>query len=459
MDFPRHIFRSYDIRGLVEGELSADLAYRIGRAFVGLLAQEGLDFSGKAIVVGEDMRETSPEFAAQVVQAITDSGVDVVRIGQVSTPLFGFSVASRQEFAGGVMITASHNPSEYNGFKFSRAGGKPVGLESGLDVVRDLAESGDYTQVQQQQGSVREERMQEAYYEKLFRLVPKESIKPLKVVIDAGNGMAEATFPKLLEQLPLDVEYLYLTPDGTFPNHEANPLKAETLKDLQAKVKKVGAHIGFALDGDCDRIGLVDEQGTVVESSFVGALLGLEMLKLNPGMHMLYDLRSSNIVPEVWKANGATTAKCKVGHANIKKQMREENAGFASELSLHLYFESMSYLESSDLCLLLFLKLLSDSGKPISALTEPLKKYHHSGEINFEVEDKDAAIERVQSVFDDSAENVFELDGLSFEFSWGWFNIRKSNTEPVLRLNLEAWDKETMERKIKEVSDVIMDRV
>ena len=455
MEFPRHIFRSYDIRGLVEGELSVDLAYRIGRAFVGLLAEEGTDFTGRAIVVGEDMRETSPEFAEQIVQAITDSGVDVVRIGQVSTPLFGFSVASSNKFVGGVMITASHNPSEYNGFKFSRAGGRPVGLESGLDVVRDLAEAGEYTQVQEQQGSVREERMQEAYYKKLFSLVPKESIKPLKLVIDAGNGMAEATFPELLKQLPVEVEYLYLTPDGNFPNHEANPLKTETLAELQNKVRENNADLGFALDGDCDRIGLVDEQGEVVEPSFVGALLGLEMLKLNPGMHMLYDLRSSKIVPEMWEANGATTAKCKVGHANIKKQMREEKAGFASELSLHLYFESMNYLESSDLCLLLFLKLLSESGKPLSELIAPLKKYHHSGEMNFEVEDKDGAIERLQSAFADSAENTFELDGVSFEFSWGWFNIRKSNTESVLRLNVEAWDSETMKRKRKEVTDVI----
>lgn len=459
MDFPKHIFRSYDIRGLVDTEITTDLAYRIGRAFVAFLAKENPNVANQTIVVGEDMRPSSPANANAVVQGITDSGVNVLRIGQVSTPLFGFSVANKENCAGGMMITASHNPAEYNGFKVARAGGKPVGLESGLATIRDLAESGDYVKVQGAQGTVSEESMQAAYYEKLFSLVSKESIKPLNIVIDAGNGMAKATFPELVAQLPGEAEYLFLEPDGTFPNHEANPLKTETLKDLQAKVVEKGADVGFALDGDCDRIGLVDEQGNIVEASFVGALLGLEMLKLNPGMHMLYDLRSSKIVPEVWEANGATTAKCKVGHANIKKQMREQQAGFASELSLHLYFKSMNYLESSDLCLLLLLKLLSESGKSLSELIEPLKKYHHSGEINFDVDDKDVAIARVQSAFADSAENVFELDGVSFEFSWGWFNIRKSNTEPVLRLNLEAWDAETMEHKLKEVSDVITNTV
>ncbi len=459
MDFPRHIFRSYDIRGLVDGELSEDLAYRVGKAFVAMLAGEGVDFAGKSLIVGEDMRPTSPAYSAAVVQAITDCGVDVVRIGQSSTPLFGFAVGSISNAVGGIIITASHNPAAYNGFKVARAGGKPVGLGLGLEIIRDLAESGDFVQVRAEQGSVTEREMQGAYYDKLFSIVPKASLNPRKIVIDAGNGMAEATFPRLLEQLPVEVEYLYLTPDGNFPNHEANPLKTSTLKDLQAKVKEVGADFGFALDGDCDRIGLVDEKGEVVEASFVGALLGLEMLALTPGMHMLYDLRSSKIVPEVWEAAGATTAKSKVGHANIKGQMREEGASFASELSLHLYFEQMSYLESSELCLLLLLKMLSASSETISERAATLHKYAHSGEINFEVEDKIAAIARVQSVFKDSAENTFELDGLSFEFSWGWFNVRQSNTEPVLRLNLEANDKATMERKVKEVTDVILDRV
>jgi phosphomannomutase len=246
-----------------------------------------------------------------------------------------------------------------------------------------------------------------------------------------------------------------LEPDGTFPNHEANPLKVETLKALQEKVVATGADFGFALDGDCDRIGLVDEKGSVVDASFVGTLLGLEALRAHPGGQMLYDLRSSMIVPETWEQHGATTEMCQVGHANIKKTMRETQAVFASELSQHLYYGDLYNLESSDLSLLYVLQLLSRENKKLSELTSPLKKYFHSGEINFEVEDKTLVMKRLEEKYAPDAAEIIRLDGLMMKFDWGWFGVRASNTEPVLRLNVEALTKENLDKKISELKEII----
>ena len=245
---------------------------------------------------------------------------------------------------------------------------------------------------------------------------------------------------------------MYLEPDGTFPNHEANPLKTETLVDLQARVREVGADFGFALDGDCDRIGVVDNEGNVVEASYIGALIGLEVLQLNPGAKMLYDLRSSLTVPELWQASGAHVDKTMVGHANIKRQMREVDAVFASELSLHLYYRDMNYLESTDLSFLDFLRLVSHESRTVAEIIAPMKTYAHSGEYNFEVEDKDGKIAEIKEKYASASVEVSELDGLWMSFDWGWFNVRKSNTDPVLRLNLEAKTEESMKEKLEELS-------
>lgn len=462
MSFPGHIFKSYDIRGLVEGELSEELAYSIGRSFVVLLRNKGVELEGKKLVVGYDMRPTSQPFHKKVVQGINDEGVDVVNVGFVTTPLFGFACTYYDEYAGGIMVTASHNPAEYNGFKMTIGDGLPIGKGSGMEELRDIVEASEFTNVPtghpptgKTKGTEEVRDILEDYYNRLFELVPRDSIKPLKIVIDSANGMGNATFPKLLEKLPIDVEFMYLEPDGTFPNHEANPLKVETLRDLQKRVVEVGADFGFALDGDADRIGLVDEKGDVVEASYVGALVGLEILESNPNATMLYDLRSSTTVPELWEKYGAKTAKSKVGHANIKVQMRNENAIYASELSLHLYYASMHYLESTDLSLLYILQLLGRERKPLSEIIEPLKTYHHSGEINFEVEEKDEMMERIHETYKEHVIEDLDLDGIWMSFDWGWFNVRKSNTEPVLRLNLEARDEETMKQKVEEISAII----
>jgi phosphomannomutase len=443
-----HIFKSYDIRGLVDGELSEDLSYAIGRAYVVFLRSAGFGAS-KKIVVGRDMRPSSTPFCSALIRGITDEGVDVVDIGLATTPLFNFACTTNDEAVAGIMVTASHNPAEYNGFKMTLGSGVPVGGED-IQRIRALVEAGAFSETNKK-GSIAEKDVLNDYYKTLFSLVPKESIRPMTLVLDAGNGMAKVTFPGLLEQLPVEVKYLYLEPDGTFPNHEANPLKTETLVDLQKKVLETGADLGIALDGDADRFGLVDEKGNIVAPSFVGALVGLEVLAEKPTSRMLYDLRSSRVVSEVWEAAGATTTKSKVGHSNIKKQMAREDAAFASELSLHLYYKSMTNQESTDLSLLYVLKMLSESDKTMSGHVRPLDKYAHSGEINFEVADKEAVMNRVRERFAPEAEEVLDLDGVWMRFGWGWLSVRASNTEPVLRLNLEAETKEIMEEKKKEI--------
>lgn len=450
--FPKQVFKAYDIRGLVEGELSDDLAYRIGRAYGVFLRERYKDLGGKKVVIGQDMRKSSPKFADEVIRGLNDEYLDVVDIGLVSTPLFNFACTHYSEYGAGIMVTASHNPAEYNGFKMTLGDGTPVGRDNGMSIIRDLAEKNEWA-VAGKVGTLEKKEVLQDYLGKILSLVKIENIKPLKIVLDAGNGMAKVTFPELLKKLPVQVEYLFLEPDGTFPNHEANPLKVETLEALQKRVVEVGADFGFALDGDADRIGLVDEKGEVVEASFVGALMGLEVLRSNPGAYMLYDLRSSKIVRDVWEQNGARTGMCPVGHAMIKKMMKEVGAFFASELSLHLYFGDMHDVESTDLALLYFLSLASRTGKKMSELTAPLQKYFHSGEINFHVNNKEEILAKLKENYGDA--KVIELDGLSFEYPTWWFNVRGSNTEPVLRLNLEANTKEEMEEKLAEVKEII----
>ena len=454
--FPKQVFKAYDIRGLVEGELSDDLAYKIGRAYGMFLRERGLFDEKKWVVVGYDMRPTSVGYSKAVRNALRDEGFSVVDVGLVSTPLFNFACAHYSDHVGGIMITASHNPAEFNGFKMTLGDGTPVGKGNGMEKICSLVEEMFDIVISVKtgiQGGIKQMNVLEDYITKIFSLVKPEEIKPLKIVLDAGNGMGEVSFVEMLKRLPVQVEYMYLEPDGTFPNHEANPLKIETLKDLQAKVKEIGADFGFALDGDADRIGLVDEKGEVVDASFVGALAGLEVLRDNPEANMLYDLRSSKIIRDVWEAQGAMTGMCRVGHALIKKQMKEQGVKFGSELSLHLYYETMYGVESTDLSLLYFLRLISRTGKKMSELTASLNKYFHSGEINFHTDKKEEILAKLREKYSDG--KVVEMDGFYVEYPTWWFNVRVSNTEPVLRLNLEANTKEEMEEKLAEVKKII----
>ncbi|HYE59817.1 MAG TPA: phosphomannomutase/phosphoglucomutase [Candidatus Kapabacteria bacterium] len=453
---PEHIFKAYDIRGLVKGELSEELAYRLGRAFIIFLRSQATDLTGKKIVVGHDMRPTSVPFQAAVIRGMIDEGIDVVDIGLTSTPLFNFACAHYPEHAGGIMVTASHNPAEYNGFKMTLGNGMPIGKESGMSEIKRLVVTREKMDIAHTPGSVVQKQILTDYMQRIFSLVPKESISPMKIVIDYGNGMGSVSVPEVLKELPVTVVSLYETPDGTFPNHEANPLKVETLTALQAKVREEKADFGFALDGDADRIGLVDERGDVVDPSIVGALLGLEVLRTHKTGHMLYDLRSSRIVKDTWEKAGATTGMCRVGHALIKKQMKETSTLFASELSLHLYYHDMYDVESNDLSLVYVLHMLSREKKPLSQLVDALKVYAHSGEINFEVEDKEGAMKRVEDAYRTSAKEISHLDGIWMSFDWGWLNVRPSNTEPILRLNLETKTKEETERRVEEVKKLLI---
>lgn len=456
-NFPSHIFKSYDIRGLWKTELSEDLAYALGIAYIDFLRKQGEDFTHKKMVVGRDMRESSPSFANAVISGIHAQGVSVVNIGMCTTPLFNFACAHLEEHAGGIMVTASHNPAEYNGFKLSLGNGLAVGKVNGMEEIRDFILQNNFdTLSSNKSGGLEDLDPFTLYQERIFDLVSPQSIKSLKIVIDNANGMGGVTFPRFLKALPqVDVEYLYIEPDGTFPNHEANPLKTETLKDLQAKVLEVNADFGFALDGDADRIGLVNEKGEVVDASFTITLIGQEVLKTNLGATMLYDLRSSRIVKEVWEDSGAKTQMTQVGHTFIKKIMSETNAVFGSELSLHLYYNDMYKVECTELSLMYLLRLVSESGKSIGELTESLKKYYHSGEINFEVEDKDGMMQKIREKYVGEAIRSEDLDGLWLEFDWGWFSVRESNTEPVLRLNVEAWEENVMKEKFDELKGII----
>ena len=455
MVFPQHIFKAYDIRGLVKEDLSEDLAYRLGRAFVRLLKQEGTELTDRKIVIAKDMRPSSPLFAEQVIRGINDEGVDVVDIGMSSSPVFNFACADVSDFAGGIIVTASHNPAEYNGFKILRESGLSVGKGTGMEELQEMVASADMTEIAEKRGSLETQSLLARYIEKIFSLVPKEDISPMHIVIDAGNGMAKTSFPVWLKELPITVDYLYLEPDGTFPNHEANPLKTETLKDLQAAVIEKGADFGFALDGDADRIGLVNEKGDVVPASFVGALIGQEYLRDHGSMHMLYDLRSSSVLKDVYDSHNATSEMCMVGSTKIKKMMQDVNAGFASELSLHLFFKSMHYLESPDLCLLYILRLLSKEQKLLSELITPLETYVHSGEMNFEVEDPATVLSHVEDALKEEALEVSHLDGVWMKFEWGWVSLRKSNTEPLIRLNLETPNLEMTKEKVTMMKELI----
>lgn len=450
------IFKSYDIRGLVATELYPELAYQLGRALVVFFQEEGVSFDGRLFAVGYDMRQTSALYTDELVRGITDQGVDVVRIGLVSTPLFNITVAREEQYLAGVMVTASHNPAEYNGFKITRGNGLPVGMGSGMERVRDLTIANEFLDASRK-GSVIFFDPLPAYAAQILSCIDIDTITKKKVVIDYGNGMGSVTLPSVLARLPIEVIPMYDTPDGTFPNHEANPLHAATLIDLQKKVVEVGADFGFALDGDADRIGLVDERGVVVGPSQVGTLLGLEVLALHGGHgHMLFDLRSSGVVAETWQEAGATTQMCRVGHAHIKKEMRETDAIFASELSLHLYYGDLYGVESSDLSCLLVLSLLSREKKTLSELVTPYMRYAHSGEINFHIEQKDAAIAAIVEHFRVDITEEHTMDGVWFRCPWGWVSLRKSNTEPFLRLNIETQTEEETQRRVAEMREIVV---
>ena len=439
------IFKAYDIRGLYPAEINIEATYNIGRALV--------EFTeAKKISIGRDMRTSSPEMEEALVRGITDQGADVIRIGLVSTPIAYFS-SWKLDVDAAVIITASHNPAEYNGMKFCFKNAVPIGEGSGMEEIRDLAIKGEFGEASKK-GKVEENfEIKNQYIDYVAEFFNKDFAKK-KIVVDFGNGMG-AIEKEIFEKFPenLEVDYLFSELDGNFPGHEANPLKLETLETLQKTVLEKNADLGISYDGDADRVGFVDEKGMAVPMDYLIALLAKEVLKKNPGGLVLMDLRSSNAVKEVIEEAGGKVNFCRVGHSLIKKQMREQGAIFAGELSGHYFFQENSKAEMATLAVVMLLNLMNETGKKMSELVQELKRYFHSGEINSDVADKNAVMERLKEKYADG--KLSTLDGIRIDFSDWWFNVRASNTEPKLRLNLEAKTKELIEEKRAEVLEII----
>lgn len=433
------IYKAYDIRGIYPEQLDENMAKKIGQAFVEL-------FKIKSVVVGRDARLSSPKMFKALAEGIIKQGADVIDIGLCSTPMFYYG---SKDAEASIMVTASHNPKEYNGFKMCKEKAFPISEENGINEVEKLVKQNNFKK-STKKGRIIQKNIMDDYIAHCTSFLKTK--KNFKVVLDAGNGMCGYTFPKILKGVKnVELVKLYCELDFTFPNHESNPLKFETLVDLQKKVREENADLGIATDGDGDRCLFIDEKGEIISPDLATVLIAEELLKESPKSTILYDLRSSKIVKEMVEKKKGKALMCRVGHSFIKKQMREEKAIFAGELSGHLYYQANNYTESSFISLALILNLLSEENKKLSELVSPLKKYFASGEINSEVDDKDAKMEEIEKKYSEGSKEVKHLDGLSMYFKDWWFNLRKSNTEPLLRLNLEADTKKLMEQKRDEL--------
>jgi phosphomannomutase len=437
--------KAYDVRGTVPDQLNAQVAKAFGAAFVRVLGRE---VPVSRIVVAHDMRPSSPDLADAFAAGATTEGVDVVLAGLGSTDMLYFAAGYLN--LPGVMFTASHNPAQYNGIKLCRAGALPIGLESGLAEIRDEAQTllDGTSRYGTGSGTVERRDLLTDYARHLRTLVDLSGIRPLKVVVDAGNGMAGYTVPAVigdakLEPLPLDIEALYFELDGTFPNHEANPLEPKNLVDLQAAVTKHGADIGLAFDGDADRCFVVDERGLGVSPSAVTALVATRELAKHPGEVVIHNLITSSAVPEIVAEHGGTPVRTRVGHSFIKAEMAKTGAIFGGEHSAHYYFKDFWGADTGMLAAMHVLAALGESDQPLSELVAQFSRYAASGEINSTVTDQKAKLAEVEQKF--AGSDVDHLDGLTVRFPDGaWINLRPSNTEPLLRLNVEAPTAERM---------------
>ncbi len=426
------IFKAYDIRGKVPSELDAAKARDIGHAFALLIG-------GKRLLVGRDMRTHSPQIAGAVIDGIRDAGCDVLSIGLASTPMTYFAIGS-SDVDGGLCVTASHNPGEYNGMKLCSRGARPISAANGILDIERMCREGLPKPVAMR-GKLEEKDLLSAYTAHVAGFARKGL--EAKVAIDASNGMAGYTLPGILERLPgVEAHTLFMEPDGTFPNHEANPLKEENLDPVRELVKSSGASAGVGFDGDADRCCFVDERGRTVPADLMTALLARDFLAKRGPVPIVYDLRSSWVVKEEILKAGGTPIRDRVGHSFIKATMREKGAVFGGELSGHFYFADNFTTDSGVIAMVTALNVLAEGSTPFSERVQDLRRYHATGELNFHVADKDAVIAELKRKY--AKGRVDELDGITAEFgelgdpSWWWFNVRASNTEPLLRLNLEA---------------------
>ena len=441
------VFKAYDIRGIYPTELDEDGAYAIGRAYVE-------QFEPKEIAVGHDMRGSSPSMTKAVIEGATAGGANVVEIGLVGTEMLYFAVG-HLELDGGIQVTASHNPKEYNGLKIVRRGAMPVGGDSGLLEIRDRAMSASDMSGGQTPGQVREEDVFPGFVDKVLSFIDLDEVKRRRVVLDAANGMAGVMLPPVLERIPIDAVSYFFEPDGTFPNHAPNPLLPENREFVIGKVLEDKAELGAAFDGDADRCFFIDDTGEFVPGDFVTALLAESMLEKYPGAKIIYDVRASWAVHETIERAGGIPLINRVGHAFIKERMRKEDAVFAGEVSGHYYFRDFYQADSGVIPFLLMLELLSKRGKSLSELLDPFReRYFLTGEINVPVEDVAVKLQEIKERFGSEGE-VSHLDGISIEAEDWHLNVRPSNTEPLLRLNLEARSNELMERKRDEVLAIL----
>ncbi|MGA6168142.1 phosphomannomutase/phosphoglucomutase [Amycolatopsis magusensis] len=446
------IVKAYDIRGVVGEQLNADLVRDFGAAFALLVK---LDVP-TTVVIGHDMRESSPGLAAAFAEGVTSQGLDVINIGLASTDQLYFASGSLN--LPGAMFTASHNPAKYNGIKLCRAGAAPVGQDSGLSEIRDTVSQG-VPEFAGQRGTVTERDVLADYAAHLRKLVDLSANRRLKVVVDAGNGMGGHTVPTVFDGLPIDLVPMYFELDGSFPNHEANPLDPKNLVDLQAKVRETGADAGLAFDGDADRCFVVDERGEPVPPSAVTALVAVRELAKEPGGTIIHNLITSQAVPEIVREHGGQPVRTRVGHSFIKQEMATTDAIFGGEHSAHYYFRDFWKADTGMLAALHVLAALGEQEGPLSELTAQYSRYAASGEINSTVDDQVARQVAVKDAFAGrSGALVDELDGLTVRLDDGsWFNLRASNTEPLLRLNVEAADEQAVRALTDEVLAIVRD--
>ena len=437
------IFKAYDVRGVVPDDLNEDVVRRIGAAFAHWS-------DAPKIALGRDCRLSSPALAQAFVAGATSRGVDVVDLGLASTDLLYF--ASGSLAVPGAMLTASHNPPSYNGLKFCLAGAKPVGQDTGLAEVRALAERDTYPAAGRT-GAVQERNLLDAFTDHVLTFVDVKRFVPLTVVADTANGMGGLVVPAVFERLPVTLVHLYPELDGTFPNHPADPIDPENQRDLKREVLARGADVGLAFDGDADRVFLVDELAEGVSGSEVTALVAQTMLQRHPGSSVVYNLICSWAVPEVIREHGGTPIRTRVGHSFIKQIMAETGAIFGGEHSGHYYFRDNYRADSGLIAAVVVLQALSLAEQPLSQVLAPLQRYRASGEINSRVEDQDGKVEEIAAAY--AAGRQDRTDGLTVEFDDWWFNVRPSNTEPLLRLNVEARTEEILKDKTAEVLAVI----
>jgi phosphomannomutase len=453
MSAPAQIFKAYDIRGVYGDEIDEAVAEEVGRAFVRVLASmHGKDASELRIGLGRDMRLQAPKMAERYRDGMVSEGAHVLDAGQVGTEMLYFLVGS-QDLDGGLMCTASHNPARYTGAKLVERGAVALSGEGGIGEIRDLIDAG--LGEAPGGGSAEDVDVYEDFQTAALEFIDADAIKPLKVVVDGGNGMAGPMVGPLLEQLGLDLVTTYWTPDGSFPDHEPNPLLEENRRFIVDKVRDEGADLGIAWDGDADRCFFIDDTGTFVDGDFLTALLAESVLEKHPGADILYDVRASRAVPDLVERLGGKAHMNRVGHAYFKVRMRDEGGAFGGEVSGHYYFADFYNADSGTVPALLILELLCKKDAKLSELVEQFRsKYFISGEINSEVEDSDAKMAAIEERYGDG--EISKLDGISVDYDDWHFNVRASNTEPLLRLNVESLvSKEDMERRRDEVLQLI----